>query len=366
MGRVIVGLSGGVDSAVAALRLKQAGQAVEGLFMFNWTADEDGYCQAADDFAAAQAVADHLDIVLHRADFSAEYHDRVFRHFLDEYAAGRTPNPDLLCNREIKFAPFRDYALRLGADAVATGHYARTRDGRLYRAEDAGKDQTYFLALVTSAQLDRVVFPLGDLTKPEVRAMADQHGLPNAQRPDSTGICFIGERDFGAFIASYLDDAPGDIVDTSGRVIGRHRGLFHHTIGQRRGLGIGGVAGAADAPWFVCGKNMTSRQLIVTQDTTHPALAGRRLRTGPVNWIGDPPALPARLTARIRHRQPLLDCRVSVAEGGANHGGVDVMFDTSPWAIAAGQYVVLYDDTRCLGGAVIADALDAPGGDRPA
>ncbi|WP_370300003.1 tRNA 2-thiouridine(34) synthase MnmA [Abyssibacter sp.] len=352
MSRVIVGLSGGVDSAVAAHRLLEAGHEVEGLFMFNWAEDETGYCQAAEDFESAQAVADQLGIVLHRADFSREYLERVFQYFLDEYAAGRTPNPDLLCNREIKFAPFREHALRLGADRIATGHYADTRDGLLYRAADEGKDQTYFLALVSSHQLKQVEFPLAALKKPEVRAIAESIGLPNHNRKDSTGICFIGERNFADFLGDHLPDQPGLITDDQGRSVGQHSGLWRFTTGQRRGLGIGGVAGAPEAPWFVCGKDLGTRTLIVTQDRRHPALSGRQLLASDIHWIGEPPALPHRLQARIRHRQPLLDCEVRPAmldDGEC----LRVFFDESPWAIAPGQYVVFYDGRRCLGGAVI-------------
>jgi len=352
MSLVIVGLSGGVDSAVAAHRLLEAGHTVEGLFMFNWAEDETGYCQAADDFASAQAVADHLGIVLHRADFSREYLDRVFQHFLDEYAAGRTPNPDLLCNREIKFAPFREHALRLGADRIATGHYADTRDGLLYRAADERKDQTYFLALVSSEQLQQVEFPLAPLQKSEVRRIAESIDLPNHDRRDSTGICFIGERNFADFLGDHLQDQPGPICDDTGRRIGEHRGLWRFTIGQRRGVGVGGVKGAPEAPWFVCGKEPASRTLIVTQNLDHPALAGRSLTAGDIHWIGPPPALPGRCQARIRHRQPLMDCEVQ-PEVIAGRQRLHVHFDESPWAIAPGQYVVFYDGRRCLGGAVI-------------
>ncbi|MEN8819487.1 MAG: tRNA 2-thiouridine(34) synthase MnmA [Abyssibacter sp.] len=351
MSLVIVGLSGGVDSAVAAHRLLEAGHDVEGLFMFNWAEDETGYCQAADDFKAAQAVAEHLGIVLHRADFSQQYLDRVFQHFIDEYAAGRTPNPDLLCNREIKFAPFREHALRLGAERVATGHYADTDGTQLYRAADESKDQTYFLALVRSQQLQQVVFPLADVRKSEVRAIAESIGLPNFDRKDSTGICFIGERNFAEFLGGHLPDQPGPICDESGRTIGQHRGLWRFTIGQRRGLGIGGVQGASESPWFVCGKQPASQTLIVTQNREHPVLAGSVLIAADANWIGPPPALPTGLLARIRHRQPLLNCQVSALPDDPSR--LHVRFEQPPWAIAPGQYVVFYDDRRCLGGAVI-------------
>lgn len=350
--RVIVGLSGGVDSAVTALRLQQAGHDVEGLFMFNWAEDEAGYCNAAEDFQSAQAAANVLGIPLHRADFSAEYRERVFQDFLDEYAAGRTPNPDLLCNREVKFKAFRDYALRLGADLVATGHYAQVVDGLLHRAADENKDQTYFLAAVPTEGFQQVTFPLHDLPKPQVRELAEATGLPNHARKDSTGICFIGERDFKQFLKGYLGTQPGDIISDTGKLLGRHEGLAFHTIGQRKGLGIGGVQGAPEAPWFVCAKDTGSNSLLVTQDKQHPGLAAKSLTTLAPNWIGPPPELPARLQGRIRHRQTLLDCTVS-----RRGDGLRVDFDEPPWAIAPGQFVVLYDGTRCLCAAVIDAAV---------
>ena len=350
--RVIVGLSGGVDSAVSALRLIEDGFDVEGLFMFNWAEDEAGNCNAADDFQSAREAAEVLGIPLHRADFSAEYRERVFQDFLDEYAAGRTPNPDLLCNREVKFKAFRDYALRLGADLVATGHYAQVRDGLLHRAADNNKDQTYFLAAVPTEGFQQVIFPLHDTPKPQVRELAEAAGLPNHARKDSTGICFIGERDFKSFLQGYLGTQPGDIVSDTGQMLGQHQGLAFHTIGQRKGLGIGGVQGAPEAPWFVAAKDQRSNTLLVTQDKNHPGLAARSLATLKPNWIGPPPELPSSLQGRIRHRQNLLDCRVS-----AHGDGLRVDFDVPPWAIAPGQFVVLYDGSRCLGAAVIEAAV---------
>ncbi|MEW6168325.1 MAG: tRNA 2-thiouridine(34) synthase MnmA, partial [Pseudomonadota bacterium] len=263
---VVVGLSGGVDSAVSAYLLKEQGLRVSGLFMVNWTEDEQGYCSAAEDFQDARRVCEELDIPLHRVDFSREYRERVFARFLADYAAGKTPNPDMLCNREVKFQPFREYALRLGADFIATGHYARIEhagDGpQLLRAADENKDQTYFLAAVERTQLSRVLFPIGALTKPQVRTIAQRAGLPVHQKKDSTGICFIGERAFRAFLARYLAPNPGPIVDDAGREIGRHQGLMYYTLGQRRGLGIGGTRGAREAPWYVVAKDAARNALV--------------------------------------------------------------------------------------------------------
>lgn len=353
---VIVGLSGGVDSAVAALRLLESGHRVEGLFMFNWAEDEAGRCNAAADFEDAAAVAEVLGIPLHRADFSREYRDRVFRHFLDGYARGHTPNPDILCNREIKFDVFLGHARRLGADLVATGHYARTEtvDGRcrLLRGADPDKDQSYFLSAVPEEALARTLFPLGGLRKREVREIARAAGLPVHARPDSTGVCFIGERDFAAFLESWLPVRPGPVraIDgpAEGREIGRHRGLAFHTPGQRRGLGIGGVAGAAEAPWYAVAKEPESDTLWVSQDPNHPALLCETLETGEMHWIGPPPATPLRCTAQVRYRQRPARCAMDVSNGRPS-----LTFETPQWAVAPGQFAVLYDGERCLGGAEI-------------
>ena len=350
---VIVGLSGGVDSAVAALLLKQQGYRVSGLFMVNWTEDEQGYCTAAEDFQSARAVAEELDIPLHRVDFSAEYRERVFRQFLDAYQAGRTPNPDLLCNREVKFQPFRAHALQLGADFVATGHYARiahTESGpRLLRSVTEDKDQTYFLALVAREQFARVLFPIGGLSKPEVRDRARAAGMPNHRRKDSTGICFIGERPFREFLQHYLKPQPGPMVDDAGSVVGEHQGLMFHTLGQRKGLAIGGRRGAREAPWYVVAKDAASNTLRVSQDSAHPQLMSRALFTAGFSWIEPPRAGPLRLQARIRHRQALQACTVSITEVGDVH----VVFEQPQRAVAPGQYCVLYDGEVCLGGGEI-------------
>lgn len=353
---VVVGLSGGVDSAVSAWLLREQGYRVSGLFMVNWTEDEQGYCSAADDFQDARAVCEELDIPLHRVDFSAEYRERVFKHFLDDYRAGKTPNPDLLCNREVKFQPFREHALRLGADFVATGHYARVEqrpDGpRLLRSVTEDKDQTYFLALVARAHFEKVLFPIGGLTKPQVRALAQQAGLPNHRKKDSTGICFIGEREFRSFLQTYLKPDPGPMIDDSGTPVGQHQGLMYYTLGQRRGLSIGGRRGAREAPWYVVGKDLAGNRLRVSQDPAHPLLMSRRLRTAAFQWIRRPDPLPQQLHARIRHRQALQPCEARLLDGGA----VEVCFEQAQRAAVAGQYCVLYDGDECLGGGEIEQA----------
>ncbi len=350
---VIVGLSGGVDSAVSAWRLKEQGYQVSGLFMVNWTEDEEGYCSAATDFQDARAVCDELDIPLHRVDFSREYRERVFARFLADYAAGKTPNPDVLCNREVKFQPFREHALRLGADYIATGHYARiahTAEGpQLLTAVDANKDQTYFLSAVDPAHLQKVLFPIGDLTKPEVRRLASHAGLPVHRKKDSTGICFIGEREFRDFLGRYLQSSPGAIVDDQGQELGRHIGLMHYTLGQRRGIGLGGQRGAPEAPWYVIAKLKEHNQLVVSQNPDHPHLLASELQTEGFNWLAPTPVVGAALQARIRHRQPLQDCTIA---GFSGHS-VRVRFAQPQRAVAAGQYCVLYDGGRCLGGGEI-------------
>jgi tRNA-specific 2-thiouridylase len=350
---VVVGLSGGVDSSVSAWLLKQQGYRVSALYMVNWTEDEEGYCTSAQDFQDARAVCDELDIPLHRADFSKAYRARVFERFLADYAAGKTPNPDVLCNREVKFQPFREHALRLGADRLATGHYARLAPGadgpRLLRAADANKDQTYFLATVERATLAQVLFPVGGLAKAEVRRLAEQAGLPNPLKRDSTGICFIGERPMREFLARYLEPAPGPIEDEHGRVLGEHPGLMFFTLGQRRGLRIGGRRGAREAPWYVIGKDAMRQALVVSQDADHPRLFSARLVTAPFHWIRRPQPLPAVLAARIRHRQALQACGASVRADGR----VEIRFSAPQRAAVAGQYAVLYDGVECLGGGEI-------------
>nr|WP_296749797.1 tRNA 2-thiouridine(34) synthase MnmA [Thioalkalivibrio sp.] len=353
--RVILGLSGGVDSAVAAARLLKDGYRVEGLFMKNWEEDDEpGYCAAEADLAMAREVANVLGIPLHKANYSAEYWDRVFTHFLSEYRAGRTPNPDILCNREVKFPALLDHARRLGASHVASGHYADARheaDGsRLLRAADDGKDQTYFLCRLTQEQLQPALFPLGPLQKTEVRRLALEMGLPNHARKDSTGICFIGERRFRDFLARYLHAPEGDICTPEGRVIGRHRGLMFYTLGQRQGLGIGGVEGAGESPWYVVAKDPDRNRLIAAQQSDHPLLLSGSLVTEAPHWIRQPPAAGESLQARIRHRQTLQPVRIAASGPGA----LTVRFVTPQRAVTPGQSIVFYRDRECLGGAVIA------------
>jgi tRNA-specific 2-thiouridylase len=352
-GRVIVGLSGGVDSSVAALRLLEQGWAVEGLFMKNWEEDDDAdHCSAAEDLADARAVAEKLGIPLHTVNFSTEYWDRVFTYFLDEYRAGRTPNPDVLCNREIKFKAFLEHALELGADHIATGHYADiecdAEDCRLMRAADDNKDQTYFLYMVGQHALRHTLFPLAGIDKQEVRELAKQAGFPNHKKKDSTGICFIGERRFSEFLARFLPASPGEICTNDGQVIGRHQGLMYYTLGQRQGLGIGGVADAPDEPWYVSGKDLEHNRLIVVQGHHHPSLFRDRLVASRVHWIRGEAPQNTHLQARCRHRQPLQACRVATHEQG-----IEVTFDQPQRAVTPGQSVVLYDDRCCLGGGII-------------
>ena len=356
--KVIVGMSGGVDSSVSAFLLKEAGYQVEGLFMKNWEEDDGTeYCTAKEDFADAQAVADKLGITLHGANFAAEYWDNVFEHFLAEYKAGRTPNPDILCNREIKFKAFLDYATQLGADLIATGHYTQTGlcNGRttLLKGLDDNKDQSYFLHLVGHGELARTLFPVGGIAKTEVRAIATRAGLATAKKKDSTGICFIGERRFKDFLQQYLPAQPGIIENLEGETLGKHSGLMYHTIGQRQGLGIGGLANHGDAPWYVVAKDLVRNVLLVTQGNQHPSLFKNSLRSSDIFWIaGDPEVLPLRCRAKVRYRQPDQDCTVSGDERGFR-----VDFDQPQRAITPGQSVVFYRDNACLGGAVIEDAL---------
>jgi tRNA-uridine 2-sulfurtransferase len=357
--RVVVGMSGGVDSSVAAWLLKQQGHDVVGLFMKNWEDDDtDEYCTSREDLIDAAAVADVIGIDLEAVNFAAEYRERVFALFLRDYEAGRTPNPDVLCNSEIKFRAFLDHAFTLGADCIATGHYARLRrssDGtvELVKAVDSAKDQTYFLHRLTQEQLAPVVFPLGDMTKRDVRAIAQREGIPTYAKRDSTGICFIGERPFRDFLARYLPRTPGPIVTPEGEAVGRHDGLAYYTIGQRHGLGIGGTRDRADAPWFVAAKDLARNALVAVQGHDHPLLYRRDVAAIDMHWIaGEPRPLPARLAAKTRYRMPDAACEVRLRGERA----IAASFDVPQWAPTPGQYLVLYDGDVCLGGAVI----DAP------
>lgn len=360
--KVMVGISGGVDSSVAALLLQQAGYEVEGLFMQNWEEDDrSGPCTTDADRKDAVAVCGRLGIPFHARNFAAEYWDGVFEHFLAEYRAGRTPNPDVLCNREIKFKTFLDEARVLGADKIATGHYARVDcvDGRyrLLRAVDAAKDQSYFLHALGQRQLAATLFPLGGIEKPRVREMAREAALPTHAKKDSTGICFIGERDFRGFLSQYIPARPGEMRSPDGELIGQHQGVMYYTLGQRSGLGIGGRHGAGGEAWYVVGKDVASNVLYVAQGGENHWLYSRRLRSETPSWVdGAAPATRFRCTARTRYRQVDQACEVEVTGDG-----LEVRFDTPQRAVTPGQSVVFYDGEVCLGGAVIA-ATDAPYG----
>jgi len=357
-GRVVVGMSGGVDSSVTAWLLKEQGWEVIGLFMKNWEDDDDGeYCSTRQDLIDAASAADVIGVELEAVNFSAEYKDRVFAEFLREYSAGRTPNPDVLCNAEIKFRAFLDHAVSMGAQRIATGHYARVReaDGRreLLRGVDPGKDQSYFLHRLTQAQLSRSMFPIGHLHKREVREIARRIGLPNAAKKDSTGICFIGERPFREFLNRYLPTKPGPIVTDAGRVIGEHVGLSFYTLGQRKGIGIGGTREGSGEPWFVARKEIERNALIVVQGHDHPWLLAGRLEAYSASWIaGEAPVDDGRLGAKTRYRQS--DARCSFEPLGAGRFGL--RFDSPQWAVTPGQSAVLYRDEVCLGGGIIASA----------
>jgi tRNA-specific 2-thiouridylase len=361
-GEVMVAMSGGVDSSVSALLLQAAGHRLAGMFMKNWEEDDRlGACPAEADAADAQRVADRLGIVLHRRNFAAEYWDCVFEEFLDEYRAGRTPNPDILCNREIKFKTFLEHAMDLGADRIATGHYVRSdcREGayRLLKGRDPNKDQSYFLYTIGQEQLARTLFPVGELLKPDVRAAAADAGLPVHDKKDSTGICFIGERNFRDFLSQYIPPAPGEMRMPDGRAVGRHDGLTYYTLGQRQGLGIGGLKGFADEPWYVLHKDLEENVLYVGQGHDHPWLYSCLLQAEQLSWVsGSPPAAGARLTAKVRYRQGDQTCRVR--EAGSQR--LLLEFEHPQRAVTAGQSVVLYDDQVCLGGGIIAWANTPP------
>ena len=352
--KIMVGMSGGVDSSVAALLLIEQGYDVEGLFMKNWEEDDDAdYCAAAEDLADARAVCDRLGIPLHSVNFASEYWDRVFQHFLHEYSAGRTPNPDILCNREIKFHAFLDHALALGAAKIATGHYARTRVAgghtRLLRGIDDNKDQSYFLHALDESQLQHALFPVGELPKQEVRALARQHELATHDKKDSTGICFIGERRFDTFLQRYLPAKPGFIQSDSGENLGQHNGLMYYTLGQRKGLGIGGLQHADESPWYVVDKDLDNNILIVAQGQDHPRLYHDTLETSRIHWINGPESAVKNCTAKIRYRQPDQQCSLESPSPDRHI----IRFEKPQRAITPGQSIVFYQDEICLGGGVI-------------
>jgi tRNA-uridine 2-sulfurtransferase len=359
--RVVVGLSGGVDSAVSAWLLKQQGFEVVGLFMKNWEDDDDDeYCSTRQDWLDAASVADVIGIEIEAVNFAREYRERVFAEFLREYSAGRTPNPDVLCNAEIKFKAFLDHAMRMGASHIATGHYARVRrvqDGgaarfELLRGVDPGKDQSYFLHRLSQAQLSRAMFPVGELHKHQVREIAQRIGLPNAAKKDSTGICFIGERPFRAFLNRYLPTTPGPMLDDRGQRLGEHVGLSFYTLGQRKGIGVGGQRQGSGEPWYVARKDLARNALWVVQGHDHPWLLSRSLDAQQAHWIGAMPSPGAVLSAKTRYRQTDAVCRVLQASGST----LALSFDEPQWAVTPGQSAVLYDGAVCLGGAVITEA----------
>lgn len=358
--KVLVGMSGGVDSSVAALLLKEQGYIVEGVFMKNWEQeDTTGHCSSSQDLRDARSVCDKLGIPLHTVNFAAEYWDNVFSNFLSEYEAGRTPNPDILCNREIKFKAFLDHAKQLGAHYIATGHYAdnlsEENHFKLCKAQDLNKDQSYFLYTLTQQQLQQALFPLANITKPEVRAIAAKAGFVNQSKKDSTGICFIGERKFKEFLQNFLPAKPGDITNEHGVILGKHDGLMYHTLGQRQGLGIGGIANAANEPWYVLDKDLTQNKLIVGQGLNHPLLFAPALIAQQLTWVdGVPPATEFHCMAKIRYRQADQACKVII---NTNTNSCEVIFTEPQRAITPGQSIVFYDQTVCLGGGIIEERL---------
>ncbi len=353
--KIIVGLSGGVDSSVAALLLKQQGYAVEGLFMKNWEEDDtQSYCAAAEDVKDARAISASIGIELRTVNFSIEYWEQVFSECLSEFERGRTPNPDILCNREIKFNAFLAHAMELGADAIATGHYARIRYSsgtyQLLKGLDSGKDQSYFLYALNQSQLAQSLFPLGELRKAAVRELARQAGLVTHDKKDSTGICFVGERPFRQFLSRYLPAQPGPIKTVDGATVGRHAGAIYYTIGQRKGLGVGGVRDAGDAPWFVVAKDLEHNVLLVAQGHDHPLLYSRTLKAGRLHWIsGEAPPATRSLRAKTRYRQPDQSCRIVALDPDC----CTVAFDQAQRAVTPGQSIVFYDGDVCLGGGII-------------
>ena len=355
--RVVLGMSGGVDSSVAAILLKEQGYEVIGVFMKNWDeTDENGVCPADEDYKDVIAVAEQLDIPYYSVNFVKEYWDRVFTYFLDEYRAGRTPNPDVMCNKEIKFKAFLDYAMKIGADYIATGHYARidreSGEVRLLRGLDDNKDQTYFLCQLSQEQLEKVIFPIGEYNKKDIRAIAEKHDLKTAKKKDSTGICFIGERDFAEFLNRYLPAKPGKIVTPEGKVLGNHVGLMHYTIGQRKGIGIGNTKDGSGEPWFVADKDLVKNELIVVQGGDHERLYSKALIADSFNFINNR-EFPLKCTAKFRYRQS--DVGVTVEKTGEDT--YKVIFDKPEKSVTLGQIVVLYDNEECLGGGIIKEII---------
>lgn len=358
--KVIVGMSGGVDSSVSAWLLQQQGYQVEGLFMKNWEEDDgEEYCTAADDLADAQAVCDKLGMKLHKINFAAEYWDNVFEHFLEEYKAGRTPNPDILCNKEIKFKAFLEFAAEdLGADFIATGHYVRRADvngtSQLLRGLDGNKDQSYFLYTLSHEQIAQSLFPVGELEKPEVRRIAEELDLITAKKKDSTGICFIGERKFRDFLGRYLPAQPGEIETVDGEIVGEHQGLMYHTLGQRKGLGIGGRKESNDDPWYVVDKDVARNRLVVAQGAEHPRLMSVGLIAQQLDWVDrQMMTAPLRCTVKTRYRQTDIPCEIIPLDGER----IEVRFDEPVAAVTPGQSAVFYLGDVCLGGGIIEQRL---------
>ncbi len=355
--KVIVGMSGGVDSSVAAYLLCKQGFHVEGLFMKNWEEDDDEeYCAAAVDLADAQSICDQLNVTLHTVNFSSEYWDNVFQHFLNEYKAGRTPNPDIICNKEIKFRAFLDYALDLNAEYIATGHYARCdiagSSVQLKKSRDTDKDQTYFLHTLNTSQLEKVLFPLGEIDKSEVRLLAKENNFDVHDKKDSTGICFIGERKFKDFLQTYIPSIPGDIFSLSNEYIGKHEGVMFYTIGQRQGLGIGGKKSLPEDPWYVADKDIATNNLYVVQGHDSEALFHSKIITHDVHWIAShPPPNIENINAKIRYRQQENPCRIH----NVTKRSLLVTFDSPQWAVTPGQSIVFYQHDTCLGGGIITE-----------